>query len=150
MEKTDLSQQQLQNKAEAYCAGSEHCPADVQEKLWQWGCRNASWTERIVAHLVKNDYINEARYCQAFAHDKLAYQGWGRVKISMALKAKHLPEEHIENAIDHLDPETYREMLQKAINTKKKTETNEENIIRFCMQRGFTYSEITEQLQNQQ
>lgn len=143
MVKTDLSLQQLQNKAEDYCSRSEHCAADVQEKLFQWGCRNASWKETIINHLLDDDFINEARYCNAFAHDKLAYQGWGRVKIQMALKARHLSDAHIQSAIDNLDAETYETMLKKAIATKKKTETNEELIIRFCMQRGFTYAEIT-------
>ena len=79
----EWSLEELKHKAEAYCAGAEHCCSELNNKLLQWGA-SYEHINLIIMHLKKHDYINEERYCRAFAHDKLLYQGWGRVKISTA------------------------------------------------------------------
>ena len=83
----EWSLDELRHKAEAYCATAEHCCSEVHNKLQLWGA-NKEYATIILQRLQADGYINEARYCHAFAHDKVAYQGWGRVKIKAALYAK--------------------------------------------------------------
>jgi regulatory protein len=146
----EWSLQQLTAKAETYCAAAEHCICEVQNKLQQWQA-SAEQCEKIIAHLLQANYINEQRYCHAFAHDKVLYQGWGRIKIRAHLYAKHLPSEAITQALEDIDETEYQKTLERVIASKKRTlkttdSAAREKLIRFCMQRGFTYEEISEYL----
>lgn len=143
MEKHEWSVDDLTHKAERYCATSEHCCYEVRLKLQQWGAEYHQ-IDSIITHLIKERYIDEERYCQAFAHDKLLYQGWGRIKIQAHLMAKHLPELFIQQALNNLDEIEYYRILNRIIQQRKND--SRERIIRFCMQRGFTYDEINQLL----
>ena len=142
----EWSLDELKHKAEAYCANTEHCSSEVHNKLQQWGA-NTDEIEQIIADLQLHGYIDEARYCCAFVHDKLLYQGWGRRKLQAALFSKHLPDSLISQALDGIDKTEYFDTLKRIITSKKRSiKANDpqacEKLIRFCMQRGFTYDEI--------
>ena len=102
----EWSLDELRSKAEAYCVRAEHCCAEVQIKLQQWGATEAQ-QQIILDDLQQNHYIDHARYCQAFAHDKLLYQGWGKMKIRAALCARRLSDSEIEKALDSIDKIEY-------------------------------------------
>jgi regulatory protein len=141
----EWSLDELRHKAEAYCATAEHCCSEVHNKLQLWGA-NEEYVTIILQRLQADGYINEARYCHAFAHDKVAYQGWGRVKIKAALYAKKIPNLLIENALNEINEEEYHTVLYRVLSTKhralKRDAMAREKLIRFCLQRGFTYDEI--------
>lgn len=139
MANREWSMAELQSKAEAYCAAAEHCVYDVQTKLRQWDA-TPEQSEQIVNRLCDAKYIDEARYCHAFAHDKLQYQGWGRMKIRAALQARHLPADCIRIALEDIDETEYFCILERVI--KQKKNARPEQVIRFCLQRGFTLGEI--------
>ena len=137
---------QLMAKAEAYCAAAEHCRYDVQQKLQQWEA-TPEQVEQVLCHLQEHKYLDDERYCHAFVHDKLLYQGWGRMKMRAQLQAKHLSSNAIKQALEDIDEQAYQEVLQKVLASKKRSlKGNDpllrEKLIRFCMQRGFTYEEI--------
>lgn len=139
MVKKEWSEPELRDKVTHYCAIAEHCEQDVRTKLYQWGTAAAA-ADRIIDYLYDNNYLNTARYCAAFVHDKLLYQGWGKIKIRVMLQARHLPNSDIENALNTIDEIEYNRVLRKVMN-KKKGATPEE-VTRFCLSRGFSYSEI--------
>lgn len=146
MVKHEWSLADLRNKAENYCASAEHCIWDVRQKLRQWGATNED-TESIIAHLQAERFVDELRYCQAFVHDKLLYQGWGRMKMRAQLQAKHLSTAAVEQALNEIDRDTYMSVLTRVLATKKRSIKSadpqaREKLIRFAMQRGFTYDEI--------
>ena len=138
MEKREWSMAELQSKAEAYCAQAEHCVSEMRDKLRVWGATSAQ-TDEVIECLIDEKYIDEARYCRAFVHDKLLYQGWGRMKMRAALQAKHLPSAYISAALEDIDESEYFRILEKVIQKKK---GSPEQVIRFCMQRGFALNEI--------
>ena len=144
----EWSLDELKHKAEAYCATAEHCNTEVITKLQQWGAQSEQ-IEDILLQLATQRYIDEARYCHAFAHDKVRYQGWGRIKVRAALFAKHLPSSLINQAIADIDENEYFDVLKRVIDTKKRAINSKdpmarEKLIRFCLQRGFTYDEISD------
>lgn len=139
MENNAWSPDELRNKAQIYCARSEHCESEVREKLKQWGC-HANLIDEIISQLKQNNYINSQRYIDAFVHDKLAYQGWGRYKIGMMLRTKNEPEALIQKSLDSIDENEYIRILEKVI--KKKKGATREQVARFCLQRGFLWEEI--------
>ena len=148
MAKHEWSLDDLRSKAEAYCATAERCCFEMSNKLLQWGATSDE-IKQILAHLQSSHYIDEARYCAAFAHDKVRYQGWGRMKIRAALFTKHIPSQFITQTLNSLDESEYFDTLQQVVATKKRAiKSNDpmarEKLIRFLLQRGFTYDEIEE------
>lgn len=139
MEKRELSKREWLDKCEAYCAKSEHCAADVKRKLYEWGA-NADLFDEIEESLYKNDFLNDARFCHAYVHDKVEYQSWGRMKIQAGLRALELPETEIRKSIDNIDENTYLNNLKNLI-SQRRSDTPEK-LLRFLAQRGFTYEEI--------
>jgi len=148
MENRELSKREWLDKAEAYCAKSEHCAADVRRKLYEWGTPIDEFFARegldivdfIEQNLYANDFLNDARFCAAYVHDKVAYQSWGRLKIQAGLRALQLPEREIAKSLDEIDEKTYFSNLRKLIASRKADP--EDKRLRFLAQRGFTYDEI--------
>lgn len=139
MENRELSKAEWLDKCEAYCAKSEHCAADVRRKLYEWAAP-AEISDEIVENLYANDFLNDARFCRAYVHDKVAYQSWGRIKIQAGLRALDLPESEIRKSLDEIDEKQYKSNLQALF--KQRKSDPEEKRLRFLLQRGFTYDEI--------
>ena len=139
MENRELSKREWLDKAEAYCARSEHCAADVRRKLYEWKTP-AEIVDFIVENLYTNDFLNDARFCHAYVHDKVAYQSWGRLKIQAGLRALDLPESEIRKSLDEIDENQYFANLKALI--KQRKSDSPDKLLRFLAQRGFTYDEI--------
>jgi len=139
MENRELSKAEWLDKAEAYCARSEHCAADLQRKLYEWGAPSDLYDE-IEQSLYSNDFLNDARFCHAYVHDKVAYQGWGRLKIQAGLQALQLPSSSIREALDAIDEKQYVTNLRNLI--ARHRYDAEDKRLRFLLQRGFTYDEV--------
>ena len=139
MERTELSKAEWLDKAEGYCARSEHCAADVRRKLYEWGVP-ADFSDEIVEKLYARDFLNDARFCRAYVHDKVEYQSWGRMKIQAGLRALSLPEKDIREALEGIDETVYRKNLRTLIASRRGD--SEEKRMRFLLQRGFSFDEI--------
>ena len=139
MENRELSKAEWLSKAEAYCARAEHCAADVRRKLFEWSTP-ADIFDEIEEKLRENDFINDARFCHAYVHDKVEYQAWGRLKIRAGLQALQLPDSAIREAMEAIDENKYADNLRKLITQRQKE--SEDKRLRFLAQRGFTYEEI--------
>lgn len=139
MENRELSKREWLDKAEAYCARSEHCAADVRRKLYEWQTP-AEIVDFIEQNLYANDFLNDARFCHAYVHDKVAYQSWGRLKIQAGLRALDLPESEIRKSLDSIDENQYFANLKTLI--KQRKSDSPDKLLRFLAQRGFTYDEI--------
>lgn len=139
MENRELSKREWLDKAEAYCARSEHCAADVRRKLYEWQTP-AEIVDFIEQNLYANDFLNDARFCHAYVHDKVAYQSWGRLKIQAGLRALDLPESEIRKSLDEIDENQYQSNLKALI--KQRKSDSPDKFLRFLAQRGFTYDEI--------
>ena len=135
----ELSKQEALAKAQAYCARAEHCAADVQRKLYEWQIPS-DWSGFIEEKLYEGGFLDDARFCRAYAHDKVAYQGWGRLKIQAGLQALYLPSSAIREALEAIDEEQYHANLRALIDQRRAD--SEEKRLRFLLQRGFTYDEI--------
>ncbi len=145
MDKTTDNTMVIRRKAERYCSEAERCREEVMQKLRAWQAEESD-REAILSYLYEQGYLNDERYCRAFVHDKVRFAQWGRVKIRYALRAKQLPEDAIEKAINEIDTEEYRHNLQllAATYSADNKGDNKNRRIRFLMQRGFTYEEIRE------
>lgn len=129
----------LLSRAQRYCATAERCTYEVSMLLGRLGATTEQ-TDAIIDKLQQQSYINDARYCQAFVHDKVAFQAWGRMKIIMGLRAKHLPDELIDNAIAAIDEQAYNANIRKLILSKRNRDRQKQ--LRFMLQRGYTFDDL--------
>lgn len=134
--------QELLYRATALCASSEHCCHDIQEKLQRWGATETENAE-ILSFLLKEKYIDEERFCRAYAKDKMRYNHWGRQKIDQGMRMLGLDSQHRRQALEELQEEEYMEILasilsskQRSVKAKNSYERNGK-LIRFALGRGF-------------
>lgn len=139
MANNELSKAEWISKAEAYCARAEHCAADVRRKFIEWQTPAVLFDE-IEENLYAKGFLDDARFCRAYVHDKVAYQKWGRMKIQAGLHALHLPSSTISEALDEIDETMYMDNLRQLVQSRRKD--TPEKRLRFLLQRGFTYEEI--------
>lgn len=143
----EYTEKELRNKAEVYCSSAERCPSDVESKIEGWG-GNPEVTASIMAHLYKERYIDDVRFCKAFVRDKYRFNQWGRIKIQQALKIKGLASAEINEGLSEIDEAEYDDILHNLIKQKSKSvkaaTQYEKNckLIRFAVGRGFTMQEI--------
>ena len=86
-----LTYEQAMLRLTSLCSTSEHCQSDGREKLYKWGLSRED-SEKIIDYLLDEKYIDEYRYANAYANDKLRFSHWGRAKIRSMLYMQHIPE----------------------------------------------------------
>lgn len=130
------------NRAAVLCSRSEHCESDIRTKLLQWQVDAAS-ADAIVARLLHDGFIDDARYARAFVHDKFLYNGWGRMKLSAQLRQKGISADAIAAALSQISDEDYRNTLLRLLRGKWRTVNGREPrlaraaLLRFAASRGF-------------
>ncbi len=130
-------------RAAALCDKCEQCSPDIIKKLAAWGI-STSDSAKIIQRLKETRYLDDMRFARAYAHDKMAYSGWGRNKIIQGLWAKRLAREYIEASCDELDEEEYNDIALRVVRSKVRslpgglsTYENRMKVMRFGVQRGF-------------
>ena len=135
------------NWATARCAQRECCRYDLERKLRETPLSPAD-VEAVLDALEDEHFIDAGRYARAFAHDKLEYDGWGRLKISQALRQKKFSAGVVEAALaEVIEEDHYLEVLQRILSSKLRTLSFDadqrealkatQKLVRFAASRGF-------------
>ncbi|TFG41731.1 MAG: RecX family transcriptional regulator [Bacteroidia bacterium] len=106
-------------KAMALCAKSEFCSSDIRIKLESWGL-SSSDAKSVISTLIKENFINDQRYADAFVKDRYRHNKWGKMKIAAHLRAKNIESEVIGSALSLLDEDQYRQMIADTLNSHRK------------------------------
>lgn len=135
------------------CARREYCTYDIREKL-RTRELSPDETSAILERLQQEGYINDARYARAYAHDKLLYDGWGRIKIAQSLRMKRIADNLVQEALDELSEEQYLETLRHVVRSKQRSvkgktpyETRQK-LARSVINRGFEPSLVFKEIGN--
>lgn len=107
------------NRAMALCARREFCSGDIRAKLESWGL-NSQDVKSVISTLIKEDFIDDKRYAEAFVRDKYHNNKWGKVKIAAYLRAKNIASELIGSALASLDDDQYRRMIRDTLDSHRK------------------------------
>ena len=136
-------------KAMRICSQRELCISDVVTKLKSWGATESN-AHKILDILLKENFINEERYAKAFVKDKFCYNKWGKIKIASHLKAKRIPSEIINLALNSIDNNQYISTIEEVLKSHKKSVKAKNDyelkakLIRFGLSRGFESSLLYE------
>lgn len=139
-----MTYDQALSRAASLCATAERCPSDIHSKALSWGLSEDE-VARLVAHLVQEKFLDEARYAHAFANDKSRFQHWGRTKIRYALRAKGISDTVINTALDSVidDTEAYLDQCVTLLQGRMRgmslplSPQDRARLYRFAAQRGF-------------
>jgi Uncharacterized protein conserved in bacteria len=130
------------SRAMALCSRREYCPEDIRAKLETLGLGEND-TGKVIEILLKENFLNENRYAEAFVKDKFHYNKWGKVKIAAHLKMKKLPAAIIRSALGCIDDDLYRKTLSDLIvsrrrNVKAKNQYDlKGKLLRYGLSKGF-------------
>ena len=128
------------------CARAEYCPSDVYRKALRALDGDAEAAARIVASLVKDRFVDEARYASAFAREKSSLQGWGAVKIRFQLRGKGIPDEVIAEALREVDPEKAASRLDRLAAERYRLLQGDPQcrlkLLKNLLSRGYGYDEV--------
>ncbi len=105
-------------KTESFCAYRERCPKEVRARIAELGIRGTE-AEQIYRSLEEDGYVNETRFALAYAGGKFRMNHWGKVRIRIELRMRHIDHSIIEEALDSIDEETYLETLEQLVVKKK-------------------------------
>jgi regulatory protein len=94
------------HKIEHFCAYQERCHDEVVQKLRAMKMESNEIDE-IVAHLIKENYLNESRFACSFARGKHRIKFWGKVRIVNELKFRNISTYNINLALKEITTEEY-------------------------------------------
>lgn len=149
----DITKDEAFDRLKKLCSKKEIQISEIKKKLNYWKIK-ASDINEIIANLKAENFIDEARFCKAFVNDKFKFNKWGKIKIAYDLKINGFSNSLIDDALDTIDENLYKEMLEKEIEKKLKslkTKSSQElkfKIINFARQRGYETDLIIEVLNN--
>ena len=128
------------------CAVREYCTADLRRKL---SALPSAEADEVMDTLCREGYVDDARYARAFARDKSALQGWGSLKIKLALQRKGIGTAAIAAALAEIDAQAAAAKREQVLGAKWKTlqqepdpARREAKFFRYALGRGYGYEEI--------
>ena len=128
------------------CARAEKSQEDARRLMRGWGLAERD-AEGVLAKLVRDCFIDDARYAGAFVREKLRLSGWGEYKIRTALQRKRIDRALIDAALaEAAMGERLRRQLERKARTAKYSTQYElkTKLIRYGLSLGYDYETVVE------
>ena len=117
------------------CARAEKSQEDARRLMRGWGLAERD-AEGVLAKLVRDCFIDDARYAGAFVREKLRLSGWGEYKIRTALQRKRIDRALSDAELAEADrPAMAKYSTQYELKTK---------LIRYGLSLGYDYETVVE------
>lgn len=129
------------------CARAERSSGDALRLMRNWGVAQNE-QQGVLQRLIKERFIDDRRYAEAFVREKMRLSAWGKYKITAALKRKGIADEIITEAMAELNPSDNKKRLQDRLQTKIKhikydTEYQlKTKLIGYALSLGFEMDEV--------
>ncbi|MCC8088926.1 MAG: RecX family transcriptional regulator [Rikenellaceae bacterium] len=142
--KRTLSTEAALKKLMDRCARAEICISDAKRSLANWGVDHENH-DGLIEILVREKFIDENRYAEAYVRDKLNFSRWGVNKIRDALYNKRIPKDIINTAMELVEPEKMRDKLIYDLKRKNSSINDEDpykkkdKLLKFGISRGYEY-----------
>ena len=143
--------EEIKHKLEYYCSYQDRCHKEVEQKLNSFTLITAL-KEKVIVHLIENNFINEERFAKSFARGKHNYKGWGKNRIVNELKFRNISSRIITIALKEIPEETYLENFHRlaekhwnSISERKGPKKNKK-FIDFLLRKGYETNLIYEKL----
>ncbi len=153
MIKKEISYSEALNNLAAHCSVAERCKEDLYRKMERWELEEQE-KDKIIAFLVKENFLNEDRYARAYVNDKYKFAKWGKKKIVQGMLMKGVERESMQEGLNAIEYDVYLDNLKDILTAKQRTVKAKDEydmkskMIRFAMGRGFDYSDIIKVMPN--
>jgi regulatory protein len=140
-------------KIEYYCGYQERCHEEVVAKLRTMKL-DSDEIDQVMVHLIAENFLNETRFACSFARGKHRIKQWGKIRITLELKAKKITSGLITLALKEISPEEYLETFENLAvrNWESIRETNPiKKRKKFCdylLRKGFESNLVYEKLKD--
>ena len=153
MNNFDLTLKEIEGKLQYYCSYQDRCHKEVIAKLKTFGVKSNE-SNQIISNLIKENYLNESRFCKSFVRGKFNIKNWGKVRIINELKFRNISPYNITLGLNEIDDQDYMKKLEDIFNKKLSSLSNlssplkKKKIISYLLYRGWesnlVYSKINE------
>ncbi|MBV7268776.1 regulatory protein RecX [Winogradskyella luteola] len=116
---------EAQKKLENYCAYQERCHKEVRLKLKDMKMIPEA-VDKIIVHLIQQNYLNEERFAKAFVRGKFRIKKWGKNRLTRELKFREISKYSIDAALKEIDLDDYYKTLDE-LTKKRIDEVREKN-----------------------
>ncbi len=129
-------------RLERYCTYQERCHKEVAQKLIEMKMIPEA-RDLIIGHLITHDFLNEERFARAFARGKFRIKKWGKQRIQLELKRKHINNTIISLALSEIDDDEYlltlNELSERKVATikDKNHQKKRKKLADFLLYRGW-------------
>ena len=143
--------EEIKHKLEYYCSYQDRCHKEVEQKLNSFTLITAL-KEKVIVHLIENNFINEERFAKSFVRGKHNYKGWGKNRIVNELKFRNISSRIIETALKEIPEATYLENFHALaeknweIIKEPKGQKRNKKFVDFLLRKGYETSLIYEKL----
>lgn len=144
--------EEAKEKLSTFCAYQERCEWETRRKLYEKGIKDSN-ADELIQYLIDEKFIDEERFAKSFARGKFNLKKWGRNRISMELKMRHISPENIRKGLSEIDPVAYYDMLQNHVEKQweriKEPELYKKKfkVIQYLLSKGFEQDLIKEAIE---
>ena len=142
---------EAQKKLEHYCAYQERCHQEVEKKLRDFFLI-PEVKEKIIMHLIAENYLNETRFAESFARGKFNIKHWGKLRIVRELKMRKISAYNIKKGLKQIDENDYLTSFHELADRKWENLSGEpiqkakEKLINYLQYRGWENNLIFEKV----
>jgi len=143
---------EAKSRLEALCAYQERCSWELEQKMLKWEVDYED-RNRLLAHLIEHNFLNEERFAEAYTSGKINIKRWGRIKIRIELKRKFISDYSIRKALDGIDLDVYSSNLEKLATHKFESLRSENDsfkkrikLLRYLSGKGYENDLINDRL----
>ena len=129
------------------CARAERSSGDAMRLMATWMVPEGD-RQGVLQRLIKDRFIDDSRYAEAFVREKSNLSAWGEYKIRATLRRKGIADEIINNALQQMPTEQNIERLTERLKRKMctiKYDTTYQlktKLIRHALSLGFTMDDV--------
>ncbi len=108
--KSTLTYEETRDKALRLLGVREHSEKELAEKLLRSGAETEN-VERVIEYCREYNYVNDARFAEAYSRHLHTSKIYSKEKISYELKRKGISPEDIEAALAEIEEYTEEELI---------------------------------------
>lgn len=148
-----MSYDRALEKAMRYCSYQERCQLDLTNRFIAWNVEKKDW-DKILDYLIDENFLNEARYVEAFIRGKFRIKRWGKNKIKVGLINKRVFDEglFIKTFDAEIEESDYLQTITELIEKKGLLITEEDpirkrdKIYRYMLSKGYESELVSKEL----
>ncbi|QTE24520.1 regulatory protein RecX [Polaribacter cellanae] len=140
--KKSFTVEEIKRKLENYCVYQDRCHKEVEQKMRDYNLIPEA-KEIILLSLMKDNFLNEERFCKNFARGKFRIKNWGKQRIVRELKFRDISTYNIKTALKEINETEYIKTIYQ-ITENKNALISEPNIFKrkkklidFLIRKGF-------------